>query len=149
MKELINAAHPYHVLVFMPFKNMLVPLEKELLKEFSTVEHIDQNVSTKKRSELFTRFQHGDLQVLVAIPSCMAHGLNLQYQCSTVVWWAPINRFDVYEQANGRIIRSGQKRKQLIMHLQGTPAERKQYAALKHKENNQATLLDVIKQGRV
>ena len=147
LKDLIDAAHPYHVLVFMPFKNMLLPLQNDLHKEFGEVEHIDQKVSAGKRAELFNRFKHGTLRILIAIPSCMAHGLNLQYQCSTVIWWAPINRYDTYEQACGRVIRKGQTKKQLIMHLQGSPVERKMYAKLKNKENAQGILLDIIKQG--
>ena len=142
LKEIIDASHPSHVLIFAPYRNILKYITDELNNIFGqkgyscagvgAAEFIDSNVPEKKRSEIYTDFTRGWLRFLVAIPSCMSHGLNLQAKCNVIIWWTPlIGRFDIYEQACGRIVRTGQTEKTLIAHLQSSLVERELYAKLK------------------
>jgi hypothetical protein len=59
----------------------------------------------------------------------------------TTLWTLPITSFEIYEQANARIRRTGQTRRQQFLHLQSTPVEKKLYKALKKNELNQSALL--------
>lgn len=86
--------------------------------------------------------------MLVAQPAAMSHGLTLT-AASTIVWYAPIPSNDIFEQANARITRPGQKHSQLIVMIEGTPIERKYYQRLKDKQKVQGVLLDLIKADRV
>ena len=54
----------------------------------------------------------------------MAHGLTLT-SADTVIWFQPITSLEIFEQANARITRIGQTRKQQVFMLQGTEAERR------------------------
>ena len=132
------------VIVFVPFTAVLNLLEAEIAK-FTTVARVDGSVGKAKRDQIFLDFQKDDdgPRVLIAQPASMAHGLTLT-AASTIIWYAPLANNDVYEQANGRITRPGQKRQQLIVHLEGTPAERKIYKALAEKSSLQEILLDAV-----
>ena len=130
-------------IVFTPFKSSLKMLEKHLKQTYS-VGVVSGDTGTGKRNQLFTDFQSGDLQILLAHPQCMAHGLTLTAS-ATVVWYAPIDNFEIYDQANHRIRRPGQKLHQNIIHLLCTDVERAIYKRLENKEKIQGLLLDLLK----
>jgi SNF2 family DNA or RNA helicase len=75
----------------------------------------------------------------------MSHGLNLT-AANTVVWYAPVNNFETYEQANARVRRPGQTDKTLIVHLVGTPVERVMYQRLRDRASFQGMLLELFHQ---
>jgi SNF2 family DNA or RNA helicase len=130
-------------IVFTPFIHSMKMLEKALARHFS-VGVVNGQVSKRKRDTIFSEFQGGDLQVLLAHPKCMAHGLTLTAS-SNIIWFAPIDSFEIYEQANGRIRRAGQKQHQNIIHLQCSAVERRVYDRLKNKGQMQGILLELLK----
>lgn len=143
LKESIHQAGN-KAIVFAPFKHS-IPLLSRALQEWKlsyTVVH--GGVSTRKRSEAFNAFQDGDTQILLAHPQCMAHGLTLTAS-HTVIWWAPVS-FKIYEQANGRITRPGQRAPQTIIHIMCSEVERRAYQKIKNKESMQGLLLDMLKE---
>ena len=77
----------------------------------------------------------------------MSHGLTLT-AASTVIWFAPVTSNEVYQQANARITRPGQKHNQLIVNIEGSLVERKVYTRLKAKQSMQGALLDIIRDER-
>jgi SNF2 family DNA or RNA helicase len=98
----------------------------------------------KHRDQIFAAFQTSDSpRVIVAHPQCMAHGLTLT-SASTIIWFTPTTSLEIYEQANARITRPGQKHKALIIHLQSTAIERKIYKRLQKKASLQGALLDMF-----
>jgi SNF2 family DNA or RNA helicase len=103
---------------------------------------VNGDVNPKERVEIFRSFQDrlDPLRVLVAHPGVMAHGLNLT-AANIIVWYAPIDSRDEYEQANARIMRMGQDKEQLILHLSGSPEEDAAYRNLEAKGDMQ----DIIK----
>ena len=139
-------------IVFVPFKHILGWLVEQFGSKFK-VAHVSGDVSATKRRDIFHDFQQGDLEVLVAHPKCMAHGINLTAG-HTIVWWAPVNDFEIYDQANARVRRPGQNQHQHIVHLSGTymqkgklcpTVEDRLYKRLKNKEKMQGVLLDLLK----
>lgn len=129
-------------IVFTPFTHSIDVIYKHLKSKFR-VEKISGATSLNKRSEYFREFQQGDLEVLVAHPGCMAHGVTLTAS-STIVWFAPIDNYEIYEQANARIRRAGQVQHQTIVHLQCSKEEQRVYTRLKNKEKTQGLLLDLL-----
>ncbi len=143
--ELIEEAAS-KVIVFVPFKAILPHLATEIGKHH-TVATISGDVSKSDRDAIFGGFQNKrDPQVLIAQPAAMAHGLTLT-AASVVVWFAPITSAEIYEQANARITRPGQKHAQLIAHIQATPVEEQLYGRLKDKTRQQNDLLDLFARG--
>jgi len=132
------------VLVFAPFKHALAGISAALT--FGGYEHavIDGDTPATKRAETFNLFQNTDkYRVLLAHPQCLAHGITLT-AADTVIWFAPVMSLEIYDQANHRIRRVGQTHKQLILHLQSTPVEKKIYKMLQNKQKVQDKLLKLF-----
>lgn len=99
---------------------------------------------TKDRETIFHNFQNTErYKVMLAHPGTIHHGLTLT-SADTVIWYLPIASLDVYDQANARIIRTGQKHKQQILHLQSSPVERSLYSLLGRKQKIQDKLLALL-----
>jgi len=69
-------------------------------------------------------------------------------EADVIIWFIPTHVGGEYEQANGRIVRPGQKRNTLIFHIEGSEVERRMYKRLKSKVRVQGLLLDLIKEER-
>ena len=140
LKEVIDESS-HKVLIFVPFRHAIEFLDKELSAAGYTCDVIHGGISGGKRAEIFKRFQEqSDPRVLIIQPQAAAHGVTL-HAANTVVWWGPITSFEVYAQANARVHRAGQKNPCLVVHLEGSPVERKLYAALSSKEDNHFDLM--------
>jgi len=151
VKDLIEAAGT-KVIVFVPFTSAVRALAEYLERELNPnyageYEHVGViygDVPKQKRDEIFHGFQKEQYpRYIVAQPMAMSHGLTLT-EASTIIWYAPINSNDTYEQANGRITRPGQRNAQFIINIEGTALERKMYARLKDKQDMQGILLDMV-----
>lgn len=132
------------VIVFVPFRAVLNKVAEQLAQDF-IVAKISGETPKHERDDIFHRFQKGsELKVLVAQPAAMSHGLTLT-AASTVIWYAPITSHEVYQQANARITRPGQKHTQLIVNVEGTDVERRIYKRLRQKTSMQGLLLDLVR----
>lgn len=141
----IIAASKSKTIVFVPFTATANLVAEHLKSHGISTGLVYGAVSKSQRDEVFSGFQKSkDPRVIVAQPAAMSHGLTLT-AASTIVWFAPVTSAEVYEQANARITRPGQKHSQLIINIQGTPAEARIYRRLKEKCNTQGILLDLIK----
>lgn len=142
LKEVIGESS-HKVLVFVPFRHTIEMLRENLTKDGITVDIIHGGVSSTKRADVFREFQNQpDPRVLIIQPAAAAHGVTL-HAANTVVWWGPITSFEVYAQANARVHRAGQKNPCLVVHLEGSPVERKLYAALSTKEESHFNLMEL------
>ena len=134
------------VLVFAPFKHALQGISEALTSE--GIEHavVSGDTSANERSQVFNLFQNTEkYRVIVAHPQCLAHGITLT-AADTVIWFAPVTSLEIYDQANHRIRRVGQKHKQLVLHLQSTPIEKKIYRMLQNKQRVQDSLLELFEE---
>jgi SNF2 family DNA or RNA helicase len=150
LDEVLSLVHESETktLVFVPFVSAIAMVLEFLRKSGVSAEAIYGDVSKTERDRIFGLFQHTeDVQVIVAQPGAMAHGLTL-VRASTIVWYAPTTRPDHYEQANARITRPGQKFNTLIIHIEGSPIEKRIYERLKSKASLQGVLLDMVRAGR-
>lgn len=131
-------------LVFVPFKHALKGIADALKNENIDFARMSGDTPMNERGEIFNIFQNTDkYQVLAAHPQCLAHGITLT-RADTVIWFSPVTSLEIYEQANARISRVGQKAKQLFLHFQGTPVERRIYKLLQNKQSVQGELLNLF-----
>lgn len=141
--DIIEAAEQ-KVIVFSPFKSALAGIGKALTVNKIDFATVSGDTSPAKRTEIFNLFQGTDkYRVINAHPDCMSHGLTLT-AADTIVWFGPVTKLETFLQANARITRVGQKHKQQIIRLVGTPAERLVYRRLDQREDLQDTVLDII-----
>jgi len=144
--DIVNAAEG-KVIVFVPFVSSVNMVADELSQHF-TVEVIHGGVKKAERDRIFGAFQKTkDPKVLVAQPAAMSHGLTLT-AASTIVWYSCVTSNEVFEQANGRINRPGQKMNNFIILLEGTSVEKRIYNRLRNKQKMQGALLDEVKATR-
>jgi SNF2 family DNA or RNA helicase len=143
--DAINATER-KVLVFVPFKHALAGIAAALTR--GVIEHavVSGDTSANERAQIFNLFQNTQkYRVLLAHPQCLAHGITLT-AADTIIWFAPVTSLEIYDQANHRIRRVGQSHKQLVLHLQSTPVERKIYTMLRKKQKVQDKLLGLFEE---
>ena len=134
----------HKVIVFIPFRHALEGIAK--LAEADNMDFCMVHGGTPHREELFNAFQRtSKYRVLFGHPMCMAHGLTLT-AADTVIWYMPTSSLEIYEQANARIIRVSQLHKQLILHLQSTPVERRIYTLLSKHQAVQDKFLSMFEE---
>lgn len=145
VREVIEEAGT-KVIVFVPFKSVIRHVADELSKDYA-VECVSGETSKGERDRIFHAFQEGGAngpKVLVAQPASMAHGLTLT-AASTIIWYAPVTSHEIYQQANARVTRPGQKQTQFVVNIECTDVERRIYQKLAGKEQMQGLLLDIIR----
>jgi SNF2 family DNA or RNA helicase len=76
-------------------------------------------------------------------PQCVSHGLTLT-AASMVIWYSPTTSLETYDQLNARIVRIGQRAKQQILHLQGSPVEKRIYKLLQEHQRLQNMFLQLV-----
>lgn len=92
------------------------------------------------------KWNNDDIPVALIHPASAGHGLNLQSGGSTFVWFGLTWSLELYQQANARLWRQGQKNTVVIQHIitKGTIDERIM-KALSEKDSTQSDLIDAVK----
>lgn len=134
LEDLIEAANSKPVLVFYSY----IHDKDRISKRFETTE--------LKTSDDITRWNNGEIQIAIAHPASTGHGLNLQAGGSTVIWFGMTWSLELYQQANARLWRQGQKDTVVIHHIicKGTMDEQVMIALAK-KEVGQRALIDAVR----
>ena len=144
LKEVIEEAS-HKVLVFVPYRHAIEIVTEELRKDGIATEIINGSVSAQRRTEIFADFQTTDKpRVLVIQPQAAAHGVTLT-TANVVVWFSPITSVETYLQANARVHRAGQHNPCTVVHLQGSPVEKKMYKMLQSKVDIHTKMIDLYK----
>lgn len=134
------------VLVFVPFKHALEGISAAFTREGIDHACVDGDTQARDRDNIFNLFQNTDkYRVIAAHPQCLAHGITLT-AADTVIWFAPVTSLEIYDQANARIRRVGQKYKQLYLHFQSTQVEKRIYQMLQGKQKVQDQLLGLFEE---
>lgn len=135
LEDLVEAANGKPLLVFYTFKHDLARIQKALpdAKKLETNDDIAE-------------WNKGNIPILLAHPASAGHGLNLQDGGDQVVWFGMTWSLELYEQANARLYRQGQKRNVVVHHLitSGTMDE-DVMKALEGKAAGQDALMAAVK----
>lgn len=138
-KELIEQLSGKPALVFYNFKHDLERLKAALNKSGLVVKELKGATEEREWNE-------GKIDVLLAHPASTAYGLNLQDGGNHVIWFGLNWSLELYQQANKRLHRQGQKEKVIIHHLIsiGTRDE-DMMTALEQKADAQEYVLQSLK----
>lgn len=131
------------LVVFCAFRASIAHVVEFFKSKGVSVEAIHGDVDHRKRAQNIYEFQNSDLQVLVIQPQSSAHGITLTAS-NVIVWYSLVPSGEIYQQANGRITRAGQTRKQLIIHLIGCKAEQRILNILEKKADLSNEILQLF-----
>lgn len=144
LKEVIDEAS-HKVIVFVPYKHSIQIISEELKKSGYSTEIISGEVSVNKRTDIFNKFQTTpDPRVLIIQPQAASHGVTLT-AANVVVYWSPVMSVETYLQCNARPHRAGQRNPVTVIHLQGSPVEKRMYAMLEAKIDIHSRMIDLYK----
>ncbi|KLU76018.1 DEAD/DEAH box helicase [Clostridium botulinum] len=134
LEDLIEAANGKPVLVYYGFKH-----DKDRIKERFDVEEINT-------SEDIAKWNSGKIQIAICHPASTGHGLNLQEGGCTIIWFSMTWSLELYQQANARLYRQGQKHTVVIHHIIAKDTvDEKVIQALENKDTSQTALIDAVK----
>lgn len=137
--ELIERLNGKPALVFYSYQHDLARVKKAL-------EPMRLRVRELQTPQDQLDWNAGQVDILLAHPASAAYGLNLQDGGNHVVWFGLTWSLELYQQANGRLYRQGQKQKVILHHLvvQGG-ADEDVMQALEGKAATQDRLLEALK----
>lgn len=135
LEGLIEQANGKPVLVFYNFKHDL----DRILKRF-------KEAVVLKTDGQFKQWNQGNIPILLTHPASAGHGLNMQDGGNTIIWFGLNWSLELYQQANARLHRQGQKNNVSVFHLvmEGTIDERVM-KAIKNKTTSQDELMEAVK----
>ena len=106
LDEIVEGAGGQPILVLYNFKHDL----QRILKRFPQA----RGFSGSKDLEDWNK---GRIEMLCGHPASMGHGLNMQDGGHIIVWFGPTYSSELYDQANARLDRQGQKHSVLVYRL--------------------------------
>lgn len=93
-----------------------------------------------------SRWNRGEIPLLLAHPKSVGYGLNLQAGGHTIVWFDLTWSLEQYQQANARLYRMGQKYPVVISYLLSkNTVETRMFKVLKQKKVTQDDLMSIAK----
>jgi SNF2 family DNA or RNA helicase len=140
LEDIIESANGSPVLVAYWFRHDLKRIELRLHSLHIPFARIDKQDSIE-------RWNRGEFPVMLIHPASAAHGLNLQYGGSTLVWFSIPWSLELYTQTVDRLFRQGQKSETVsVIHIvtKGT-IDQRVIKALEEKDNTQAALIKAVK----
>jgi SNF2 family DNA or RNA helicase len=133
------------VIVFALFRASIETIQKHLTSKGISNECIHGGVTATKRADIIHRFQTAqEPRVLVMQPQATAHGITLT-AADTVVFYGPLMSVEQYIQCIARADRKGQNSdKVTVIHIQGSPVEKKMFKALEAKVSDSTLLTEMF-----
>lgn len=138
LEELIEEAQGEPILVFYSYRSDVARIQKRIptARKLETEKDIRDWNSRK-------------IPVMIAHPASAGHGLNLQHGGSIIIWFGLPWSLELYQQANARLFRQGQKDPVRIYHLiTAKTMDENVMKALQEKNTSQASLLEALKARR-
>lgn len=137
--ELIESLNGQPALVFYNFQH-----DKDRIK--SRLSKTGLRIRELKTPEDETDWNNKEIDILLAHPASAAYGLNLQDGGNHVIWFGLNWSLELYQQANKRLHRQGQKQKVIVHHLSVVGGKDEDVvAALYEKGATQDRLIDSLK----
>ncbi len=109
LEDILEEAGGQPVLCLYEFKHDLARIRKRFPDSRAM-----GPMSLSALESLIEDWEAGKIPLLCGHPASMGHGLNLQYGGHTIVWYGLNWSLDLYNQANGRLMRQGQTRPVMV-----------------------------------
>ena len=134
LEDLIEAANGKPVLIYYGFRH-----EKDRIKKCFEAEEINTSGDIAK-------WNKGEMAIALCHPASAGHGLNLQSGGCTIIWFGVTWSLELYQQANARLWRQGQKQTVIINHiLTRQTIDERVMQALDNKDTGQKALIEAVK----
>lgn len=135
LEDIIEAANGQPVLVAYWFKHDLTRIQERFA------------VREIRSSRDIADWNSGRIPVACIHPASAGHGLNLQAGGNMLVWFGLTWSLELYQQANARLWRQGQKADTVVIHHIVTidTIDEQILAALERKDMTQTALMDAVK----
>ena len=134
LEDLIEAANGKPVLIYYGFRH-----EKDRIKKRFEAEEINTSGDIAK-------WNKGEMAIALCHPASAGHGLNLQSGGCTIIWFGVTWSLELYQQANARLWRQGQKQTVIINHiLTRQTIDERVMQALDNKDTGQKALIEAVK----
>ncbi len=135
LEDLVEAANGKPALIFYTFQH-----DRDRIRE-----RFPQAVTLEDHNTI-RDWNAGKIPLLLAHPAGAGHGLNLQDGGSIVIWFGLTWSLELYQQANARLHRQGQRDTVTVFHLvaEGTVDE-DVMKVLDGKADRQETMLEAVK----
>lgn len=136
LAEIVEAANGNSVLVFYQFKHDIDRIRGKLK---------GYRVEVYEGEKQLIDWNAGKIDVLLAHPAATAYGLNMQQGGHYIVWFGTGWDLELFQQANARLHRQGQKHPVTVYKLIGAhTVDERASAALESKKQKQQSLLDSL-----
>lgn len=137
LEEIIENNPDAPMLIFYSFKSDIARLKEHLSR---------YNPKTLDDDNAYEDWNNRKIRLLLANPASMGHGLNIQSGGSIIVWFGLTYNLELYQQANARLYRQGQKNTVIIHHLVLKESEDEMVLnRLQEKEDVQDNLIEYVK----
>jgi SNF2 family DNA or RNA helicase len=142
--DLVEEQSGQPLLVAVAFKHEVVRIREAIGGD---VPYLGGGVPTKEADDIIASWNRGEIPVLLAHPTSVAHGLNLQSGGHSLAWFGLSWSLEEYIQMNGRVWRQGQKSPMVIVHhiIARNTIDEAIVAALDRKDATQAGLFATLK----
>jgi SNF2 family DNA or RNA helicase len=139
LEDILEAANGHPVLLFYSYKHDL----ERIQRRFKQCRTLRKGADGSKD---IADWNAGKIELLAVHPASAGHGLNLQDGGNVIVWFGLTWSLELYQQANARLHRQGQKRSVIIHPLvaEGTMDE-EVMEALQNKAAGQDALMSAVK----
>jgi len=135
LEDVLEASAGKPVLAFYIYQHDLARIQKRF-----------PQARVLKSSREVNEWNAGKIQLLLAHPASAGHGLNLQAGGNIICWFGLPHSLELYEQANARLHRQGQREKVIIHHLVAEKTfDEAVMEALQRKALTQADLMEAVK----
>lgn len=135
LEDVIEASAGKPVLAFYIYQHD----RDRILERFSQARVLEGNDEIRD-------WNAGKIPLLLAHPASCGHGLNLQAGGNIIVWFGLPHSLELYEQANGRLYRQGQKEAVIVHHLVAAGTfDEAVMKALQRKAMTQNDLMEAVK----
>jgi SNF2 family DNA or RNA helicase len=152
LAELVEEMNGTPLLVAVAFVHEVDAIRaalKAVLPEGTFVPYLGGGVSRTDADTIVTGWNRGDYPVLLAHPTSVAHGLNLQAGGHAVCWFGLTWSLEEHIQFNARVYRQGQDKPVVVHYLTAKDTVDEDIAkALASKSNVQSAILNRLKESK-
>ena len=136
LQDLYESANGKPVLIFYTYKH-----DRDRIKAL-----LGKDVRVLDTAQDIIDWSNGDIKAAIAHPASTGHGLNLQAGGSTIIWYGLTWSLELYQQANARLWRQGQKDTVVVHHIiTKDTIDEQVIRVIQKKERGQSALMNAVK----
>jgi SNF2 family DNA or RNA helicase len=145
LADLIEEQEGQPLLVAVGYKHEVEAIRKHLKDD--SIPYLGGGVSMNESNKIIDDWNAGRIPVLLAHPTSVAHGLNLQAGGNAVVWYTLTWNLEEFDQFNARVYRQGQTKPVTFHYIVAVDTiDDSVLTALRDKDRTQKALMSALKE---